>query len=105
MSVNQAPVSGWDATREALPLGAGNGGGAAGGRAQPDLVAILFDSLKCLQDQQRLALHSYVVMENHLHLVSNSQYGSVGSEFAARAELVEAHSPFDKLRANGKSPK
>jgi hypothetical protein len=36
---------------------------------------------------------------------SNSQYGIAGSEFTARAELVEAHSPFDKLRANGDSPK
>ena len=33
---------------------------------------------------------------------SNSQDGFAGSEFTARAELVEAHSPFDKLRANGK---
>jgi hypothetical protein len=36
---------------------------------------------------------------------SNSQYGLLGPELTARAELVEAHSPFDKLRANGKSPK
>jgi hypothetical protein len=36
---------------------------------------------------------------------SNSQYGIAGSEFTVRAELVEAHSPFDKLRANGDSPK
>jgi hypothetical protein len=36
---------------------------------------------------------------------STSQYGIAGSEFTARAELVEAHSPFDKLRANGDSPK
>jgi hypothetical protein len=39
------------------------------------------------------------------HNYSNSQYGFMGSEFTVRAELVEAHSPFDKLRANGKSPK
>jgi hypothetical protein len=33
------------------------------------------------------------------------QYGFSGPEFNAQAELVEAHSPFDKLRANGKSSK
>ena len=41
----------------------------------------------------------------HSQRLSNSQYGIAGSEFTARAELVEAHSPFDKLRANGDSPK
>jgi predicted dehydrogenase len=41
----------------------------------------------------------------HVDVASNFQYGIAGSEFTARAELVEAHSPFDKLRANGDSPK
>ena len=40
--------------------------------SQPQLVEILFDSLRFLQTQQRLSLHSYVVMENHLHLIASS---------------------------------
>jgi hypothetical protein len=43
-------------------------------------------------------------LQGHI-FASNSQYGFSGPEFNAQAELVEAHTPFDKLRANGKSSK
>jgi hypothetical protein len=35
--------------------------------SKPDLVEIVLNSLEFLQSQKRLALHSYVIMENHLH--------------------------------------
>ena len=34
---------------------------------RPDCVRIVFDSWKFLQDQGRMTLFAYVVMENHLH--------------------------------------
>lgn len=36
------------------------------------LVQILLDSLCFLQDNDRLALYAYVILENHLHLVASS---------------------------------
>lgn len=41
--------------------------------SQPKLVAILLDSLQFLQVQQRLTLFSYVIMENHLHLIASAE--------------------------------
>ena len=41
--------------------------------SKPELVAILLDSLRFLQAQQRLTLHSYVIMENHLHLIATAE--------------------------------
>jgi putative transposase len=40
---------------------------------QPELVFILLESLRFLQIEQRLTLYSYVVMENHLHLVASAE--------------------------------
>jgi len=40
---------------------------------QPELVVILLESLRFLQIEQRLTLYSYVVMENHLHLVASAE--------------------------------
>ena len=37
--------------------------------SQPELADIILTSLKFLQAQQRLTLHAYVLMENHLHLI------------------------------------
>jgi putative transposase len=39
---------------------------------QPELAHILLDSLQFLQTEQRLTLHSYVIMENHLHLIASA---------------------------------
>ena len=63
--------------------------------SQPELVAILFDALKFLQDQQRLALHSYVVMENHLHLVASA--ADLSKEMR-RFKSFTARSIIDHLR-------
>lgn len=41
--------------------------------SQPALVSIVLDSLKFLQDQQRLTLYSYVIMENPLHLIASAE--------------------------------
>ena len=38
----------------------------------PQVVQIILDSLKFMQEQKRLTLFAYVIMENHLHLVASS---------------------------------
>lgn len=38
----------------------------------PAVVQMLLDSLKFLQDNGRLTLHAYVIMENHIHLIVSS---------------------------------
>ncbi len=40
--------------------------------ANPAIATIIFDSLRFLQDEKRLSLHAYVLMENHLHLIVSS---------------------------------
>jgi putative transposase len=37
------------------------------------IVRILLDSLRFLQDEGRLELYAYVIMEDHLHLVASSE--------------------------------
>jgi putative transposase len=37
--------------------------------SQPELAAIVLSSLHFLQSQNRLTLHAYVIMENHLHMI------------------------------------
>jgi putative transposase len=39
----------------------------------PDVVQIILDSLRFLQKEKRLLIYSYVIMENHLHLIASSQ--------------------------------
>ncbi len=38
----------------------------------PWVVDILFDSLRFLQESERLVLYAYVIMENHLHLIASA---------------------------------
>lgn len=38
-----------------------------------ETVQIILDSLKHLQCEQNLKLHAYVILENHLHLIAQSQ--------------------------------
>ena len=38
----------------------------------PEVVQIILDSLKFMQEQKRLTLFAYVIMENHLHMVVSS---------------------------------
>lgn len=39
-----------------------------------DIACILLESLHFLIDQQRLKLHAYVIMENHIHLIASSAH-------------------------------
>src|SRR5262249_45390391 len=39
---------------------------------RPETVEILLDSWRFLQNHQRLTLHAYVILENHLHLIASS---------------------------------
>jgi putative transposase len=39
---------------------------------KPELARIVIDSLSFLHDQDRLTLHAYVIMENHVHLVATA---------------------------------
>ena len=41
--------------------------------SNPTICGILLDSLQYLIDNQRLILHAYVILENHLHLVASSE--------------------------------
>jgi REP element-mobilizing transposase RayT len=40
--------------------------------SDPNIVKLLLDSLMFLQNQQRLKLFAYVIMENHLHLLASA---------------------------------
>ena len=40
--------------------------------SSPAIANIILDSLSFLHQQQRLTLHAYVLMENHLHLIASS---------------------------------
>lgn len=39
----------------------------------PDVVQIILDSLQFLQKESRLTIYSYVIMENHLHLIASAK--------------------------------
>jgi len=38
----------------------------------PRIAQIIIDSLQFLHERQRLTLHAYVIMENHLHLIASA---------------------------------
>jgi len=40
--------------------------------SDPDAAQIVFDTLTYLQDNDRLSLFGYVLMENHIHLIASS---------------------------------
>jgi REP element-mobilizing transposase RayT len=72
----------------------------------PEIVQILLDSLRFLIHQQRLRLHAYVILENHLHLVVSAE--DLGKElanfksFTARKSIdyylqAQKHSILDQL--------
>jgi putative transposase len=41
--------------------------------SNPDIAAILLNSFQFLIQNQRLVIHAYVIMENHLHLVASAE--------------------------------
>jgi len=78
--------------------------------AQPANARILLDSLQFLQDQQRLTLYGYVILENHCHLLARSAalpktMASFKSFTAARIidRLTELDSPVLRLLAMHKA--
>ena len=42
----------------------------------PDLAHIVLDAMRFLHDNQRVSIHAYVLLENHLHFVGSSSYFS-----------------------------
>ena len=78
--------------------------------AQPANAQILLNSLQFLQDEQRLTLYGYVILENHCHLLARSTdlpttLASFKSFTAARIldRLKERHSPVLRLLAMHKA--
>lgn len=65
----------------------------------PSVVQIILDSLGFLQKENRLVIYSYVIMENHLHLIASSQdlSGEMGNfkSYTARKiiDLYKKHHP------------
>lgn len=65
----------------------------------PAVVQIILDSLSFLQKEKRILIYSYVIMENHLHLIASSQDLSkeIGDfkSFTARriVDLYKEHNP------------
>ncbi len=41
--------------------------------AKPELAEIILNSFNYLHERDRLSLHAYVVMENHLHIVATAR--------------------------------
>ena len=77
----------------------------------PAVVQIVLDSLRFLQNEKRLLAYSYVIMENHLHLIESSQDLSkeIGDfkSFTARkiVDLYKKHQPQLLLKlSNAKKP-
>lgn len=66
--------------------------------SQPKLAQVIFDSLDFLCNEGRLALHAYVIMENHLHLIASSENLS---RQIANFKSFTARSIIDILKADG----
>ena len=74
--------------------------------AQPANVQILLDSLRFLQNEDRLVLYGYVILENHCHLLAaGSELGKAIASFKSFTagqivkRLQERHSPVLELLA------
>jgi REP element-mobilizing transposase RayT len=65
---------------------------------KPELVQIILDSLTFLGTKERMILHAYVIMENHLHLVGRSH------DFASEMKNFKSFTArriVDSLRQSG----
>jgi putative transposase len=65
--------------------------------SHPQLATILLESLQFLQDQQRMAIYSYVIMENHLHMIASAE--DLSRQVRAFKSFT-ARSMVDWLRSN-----
>ena len=65
----------------------------------PEVVQVVLDSLRFLQNENRLTIYSYVIMENHLHIIASSKHLSkeIGDfkSYTARKiiDFYEVHHP------------
>lgn len=66
--------------------------------AKPQLAGIVLDSLRFLQDQDRLTVYAYVIMENHVHLIA--QASDLSKEIASFKSYT-AREIVDSLKAEG----
>ncbi|MCB0007108.1 MAG: transposase [Anaerolineales bacterium] len=75
----------------------------------PNIAQIMLDALAFVQQQKRLTLYAYVIMENHIHLVANApelsrEIGALKSFTARRILdcLQENKAPYlRRFRADG----
>ena len=68
--------------------------------SHPTCAQIVLDSLSYLQTQKRLILHSYVILENHLHLVAS---GSDLAKEIGKFKSFTARSIIDYLEESSKT--
>lgn len=68
--------------------------------SQPEMAQIVLDSMDFLQKNQRLTVHSYVILENHLHLVASAE--KLSKEIASFKSFT-ARSIIDRLQAKPRS--
>lgn len=66
--------------------------------SNPANARIVLDALKWLQEQKRMKLFGYVLMENHLHLVASSE--NLSKEMAGFKSFT-ARRIIDRLQAQG----
>ncbi len=65
---------------------------------RPDAVQIVFDSWKYLSQEKDFRLYSYVILENHLHLIASApNLANVMKSF----KMYTARQILDLLEANG----
>jgi putative transposase len=65
--------------------------------SKPELANILLTSLAFLQEQERLTLYGYVIMENHLHLIASAE--NLSKQIASFKSFT-ARSIVDWLKTN-----
>ncbi|MDJ0732865.1 MAG: transposase [Nostocaceae cyanobacterium] len=63
--------------------------------SQPELAQIILNSLDFLHTNQRFALHGYVIMENHLHIIASAE--NLSKEIA-NFKSFTARSIIDRLK-------
>ena len=64
------------------------------------IAQIILNSLKFLQDKQRIQLYGYVIMENHLHLIASAE--KLSREISCFKSFT-ARSIIDYLKAHQKT--
>ncbi|MEA5598663.1 REP-associated tyrosine transposase, partial [Rivularia sp. UHCC 0363] len=67
--------------------------------SQPEFAQIIIKSLDFLSSNERLALHAYIIMENHLHLIASAE--NISKEIAAFKSFT-ARSIIDSLKDSKK---